>query len=117
MGSLCKGTSRVSSPFGEDLERAPLGARLNGGECFRRLLCFRFEVEYTSLPLGSKKLQAFLLEACERERTAPEEREVWTAEDLAKVLQGESEAHVWLQLLLTRTGEPAVSVDASGGRV
>ena len=51
--SLCQESSGVLVPFGEDLENVPLGTRLDGGECFRRLLCFRFEVEYTSLPLGA----------------------------------------------------------------
>ena len=69
---LCENTSRVLSPFGKDPERKPLGTRLSGGEWFRRLLCLRFEIEYTSLPLGSKKLQAFTLEACERELASPE---------------------------------------------
>ena len=113
MESLRQENSRFLSPFGEDLEREPLGTRLNGGERFRRLLCFRFEVKYTSLPLGATKLQAFLLEACERERAVPEEGGVWAAEDLAVVLQRASEERVWLQLLLTRNGEAASSVDWS----
>ena len=64
--SPCQDISRDLAPFGEDLDNALLETRLNGGECFRRLLCFRFEFEYASLPLGSRKLQAFALEACER---------------------------------------------------
>ena len=52
-------------------------------------------------------------EACRRERTAPEERGGWSAQDLAETLQRSSEAHVWLQLLLTRTGDTIVSVDWS----
>ena len=111
--SLCQENSRFLTPFGNDFEKVPLGTRLNGGECFRRLLCFRFDVEYTSLPLGAKKLQAFALEACERERKAPEECGGWTADELAEALQRGSEAHVWLLLLLTRTGEVAASVDWS----
>ena len=43
--SLCQEESRCLSPFGEDLETAPLGTRLSGGECYRRLVCFRFDVE------------------------------------------------------------------------
>ena len=35
------------------------------------------------------------------------------ADDLAEELQRASEAHVWLQLLLTRAGELPVSVDWS----
>ena len=74
----------------------------HGGECFRRLLCFRFEIEYTSLPLGSKKLQVFAREACERELASPEENGGLTAADFAEALQRASEAHVWLRQLLTR---------------
>ena len=111
--SLCNETSRFLAPFGEDLETLSLGTRLSGGECFRRLLRFRFEVEYISLPLGAKKLQAFALAACERERTAPEPRNGWTAEDLAEALQRASDAHIWLRLLLTRTGDTAVAVEWS----
>ena len=55
-------------PFGEDLETVPLGTRLSGGECYRQLVCFRFDVECESLPLGAKKLQAFVQEVCRRER-------------------------------------------------
>ena len=55
MPSICQKTSRFfCSPLGAYLEREPLGTKLNGGKCFRRLLCFGFEVVYTSLPLGSK---------------------------------------------------------------
>ena len=111
--SLCQENSRFLTPFGNDFEKVPLGTRLNGGECFRRLLCFRFDVEYTSLPLGAKELQAFALEACERERKAPEECGGWTADEIAEALQRGSEAHVWLLLLLTRTGEVFASVDWS----
>ena len=89
------------------------GTRFSGGECYRRLVCFRFDVEYETLPLGAKKLQAFVQEACRRERTAPEERGGWSAQDLAETLQRSSEAHVWLQLLLTRTGDAIASVDWS----
>jgi len=60
--------------------------------------------------LGAKKLQAFMQEACSRERTAPEERGAWSTQDLAETLQRTSEAHVWLQLLLTSTGGRIVSV-------
>ena len=74
---------------------------------------FPFRCEYETLPLGAKKLQAFVQEACRRERTAPEERGGWSAQDLAETLQRSSEAHVWLQLLLTRTGDAIVSVDWS----
>ena len=111
--SLCEENSQFLVPFGEDLGNAPLETRLDGGECFRRLLCFRFEVEYTSLPLGARKLRAFTLEACQRERKMPEEPGGCTADDLAEDLQRASEAHVWLQLLLTRTGKVAVPVDWS----
>ena len=111
--SLCQENSSVLVPFGEDLGNAQLETRLDGGECFCRLLCFRFEVEYTSLPLGARKLLAFALEACERERMAPEEPGGCTADDLAEELQRASEAHMWLQLSLTRTGERTVSVDSS----
>ena len=75
--SLCQEESRCLSPFGAGLETVPLGTRLSGGECYRRLVCFRFDVEYETLPLGAKKLQAFVQEACRRERTAPEERGLW----------------------------------------
>ena len=44
---------------------------------------------------------------------APEEPGGCTTDDLAEELQRTSEAHVWLQLLLTRAGEAAVSVDWS----
>ena len=109
--SLCQENSRFLTPFGNDFEKVPLGTRLNAGECFRRMLSLQCDVEYTSLPLGAKKLQAFALEACERERKAPEECGGWTADELAEALQRGSEAHVWLLLLLTRTGEGAASVD------
>ena len=111
--SLCQEESRFLSPFGEDLETVPLGTQLSGGECYRRLVCLRFQVAYESLPLGAKKLQAFLQEACMRERSAPEERGFWTAQDLAETLQRASEARVWLHALLTRTGETIASVDWS----
>ena len=62
------------------------------------------------MPLGSKKLQAFVHEACRRERTAPEERGGWSAQDLAEALQRSSEAHARLQLLLARTGDAIASV-------
>ena len=77
------------------------------------MLCFRFEVEYPSLPLGSKKLQAFAREACERDLTSPEENREWTAADLAEALQRASEAHVWLRLLLTCERTAATPVDWS----
>ncbi len=99
--SLRRKTSRVLAPFGQDLENAPSETRPNGGECLRRLLCYRFEVEYASLPLGSRKLQAFALEACKQERMAQEEPGGCTADDLAEDLQRASEARVWLQLFLT----------------
>ena len=51
--------------------------------------------------------------ACRRERTAPEERGGWSAQDLAETLHRSSEAHVWLKLLLTRTGEAVDFVDWS----
>ena len=111
--SLCQVESRFLVPFGEDFETAPLGTRISAGECYRRLVCFRFDVPYETLPLGAKKLQAFVQEACRRERTAPEEGGAWSAQDLAETLQRSSEAHVWLQLLLTRTGVSIVSVDWS----
>ena len=96
--SLCQENSRFLTPFGNDFEKVPLGTRLNGGECFRRLHCFRFDVEYTSLPLGAEKLQAFALEACERERKAPEECGGWTADELAEALQRGSEARCFVTL-------------------
>ena len=68
--SLCQEESRCLRPFGADLETVPLGTRLSGGECYRRLVCFRFDVEYETLPLGAKKLQAFVQEACRRENCA-----------------------------------------------
>ena len=111
--SLCQKNSWVLAPFGDELANAPLQTRVNGGECFRWLLCFRFEFEYASLPLVLGKLQAFALEACERERMAPEEPGGCTADDLAEELQRASEAHMWFQLLLTRAGQAAVSVDWS----
>ena len=113
VASLCQEESRFLVPFGEDFERVPLGTRLSGGECYRRLVCFRFDVQYEMLPLGAKKLEAFVQEACRRERAEPEESGAWTAQDLAETFQRSSEAHVWLRLLLTRTGGHAGSVDWS----
>ena len=46
----------------------------------------RFDVEYTSLPLGAKQLQAFVLEACEREQAAPVESGMTRSEDVAEAL-------------------------------
>ena len=68
---------------------------------------------HTSLPLGLNKLQAFTREACERELTSPEENGGWTAADLAEAPQRASDAHVWLQLLLTRERKGVISVDWS----
>ena len=113
VASLCQEESRYLVPFGEDFETMPLGTRLSAGECYRRLVSFRFDVQYETLPLGAKKLQAFVQEACQRERTAPEEHGAWSAQDLAETLQRSSEAHVWLNLLLTPTGDRIVSVDWS----
>ena len=53
--SLCQEESRCLRPFGADLETVPLGTRLSGGECYRRLVCFRFDVEYETLPLGGEE--------------------------------------------------------------
>ena len=58
--SLCTKKSCFLAPFGEDFELVPLATRLTGGECVRRLLCLRFKVEYTAMPLGVKKLQALV---------------------------------------------------------
>ena len=49
--SLIDECSREFTPLGDDLATASLGACLIGGECYRRLLCLRFDVEYTPLPL------------------------------------------------------------------
>ena len=89
-----------------------LGARLSGSECYRRLVCLRFDIDYTSLPLGAQKLFAFTRAACHREREQPQDAAACaTAEDLAKALQSASERHIWLHLLRTRTKERAASVD------
>jgi len=109
--SLCQKTSQRLTPFGEDLHTMPLGARLSSSECFRRLICFRFDVEYTSLPLGTKKLQTFVMEACEREQLTPAERGGLTAGDLAEALQSLNEMHIWPNWLIARTGKYAVSMD------
>ena len=91
---------------------AIVGRLLSGSECYRRLVCLRFDIEYTSLPLGAQKLFAFTGAACQREREQPEDAEACaTAEDLAKALQSASEKHIWLPLLGARTNERAASVD------
>ena len=111
MATLCEEKSRFLVPFGEDLCTVPLQTRLSGDELFRRLLCLRFEVAYTSLPLGRKALQTFALEACRRERAAPEESGAFTADDLRMALQRANEEHNWLQLLFTPCGQYGVTVD------
>ena len=45
-----------------------------GDERILRLICFRFDVEHISLPLGANNLEPY---SNERERTAPEERGGW----------------------------------------
>ena len=43
------------SPLGEEFETVPLGTRISGGECYRRLACSRFDVEYDTMPPGATK--------------------------------------------------------------
>ena len=91
---------------------ASSGVRLSGSECHRRLVCLRFDIDYTSLPLGAQQLFAFTRAACQREREQPQDAAACaTAEDLAKALQSASERRIWLHLLRTRTKERAASVD------
>ena len=107
--SLHDERSRAFTPLGEDMAGACLGARLSGSECYRRLLCLRFDMDYTSLPLGAQKLLALTRAACQRERELPWRN--FSAEDLAKVLQSAGERHIWLRLLRARTNERASAVD------
>jgi len=100
MESLRDERSRAFTPLGEDMTGISLGARLSGSECYRRLVCLRFDTKYTSLPLGAQKLFAFTRAACQREREQLECTEsCGTAKDLAEALQSASERHIWLQLL------------------
>jgi hypothetical protein len=64
--------SRAFTPLGEDMASASLELRLSGAECYRRLVCLRFDIDYTSLPLGSQKLFLLLREprASESESSA-----------------------------------------------
>ena len=68
------------APFGHDLASIQCGTVLSGCEIFRRLICLRFEVDYTTLPLGAKKLTAFAVDACEREAQAMVDRGIYTSE-------------------------------------
>ena len=94
---------------------ACLGVRLSGGECYRRLLCLRFGVEYTALPLGTQKLLAFTRAECQRERgqrdCASTVEACATAEDVGKILLTESERHLWLNLLQTIPNGRVASVN------
>ena len=107
--------SRGFTPLGDDLASASLGVRLSGGECYRRLLCLRFGVEYTALPLGTQKLLAFTRAECQRERgqrdCASTVEACATAEDVGKILQTESERHMWLNLLQTLPNGKVASVN------
>ena len=109
--SLRDDKSRACTPIGDDLVGASLGTRLSGSECYRRLLCLRFGLEYTSLPLGTQKLVALSKHLCERESEQREDHASWTAGDLAKALQTASEKHIWLQLLRTGTKQRAESMN------
>ena len=57
--SMCGERSWAFTPLGEDMASVSLGMRLSGGECYRRLVCLHFDIDYTSLPLGAQKLFAF----------------------------------------------------------
>ena len=87
--------------------------RLNAHTCFRHLYCLHFNVDYTSLPLGTKALHAFIVKACHEDLTRPVKMHGWTATDIAKMLEGDNDKHVWPQQLLSKKGkgQTKVSVD------
>lgn len=59
MQSLRDERSRAFTPLGEDMAGASLVARLSGNECYRRLVCLRFDIDYMSLPLGAQGIFYF----------------------------------------------------------
>ena len=62
--SMCGERSRAFTPLGEDMASASLGMRLSGGECYRRLVCLRFDIHYTSF-VASGCAEAFrFYESC-----------------------------------------------------
>ena len=103
--AMQKDSSWVTVPFGEDMEMLPLNSHLKAHTCFRRLYCLRFNVEYTSLPLGMKAFQAVIAKACHEDLTRPADMHGWTATDIAKRLQEENDKHVWPQQLLCKQGQ------------
>ena len=111
VASLCDERSRFVTPLGEDLVSASLGTKLSGSECYRRMVCLRFHIDYMSLPLGTQKLFAFTRAACQREQEQSEVAALLSANDLAVALQSASETHIWLQHLRTRPDARAASVD------
>jgi len=99
------------TPFGKDMDTMDLGRQLSGGECMRHFVALRFDVEYTSVPLGSRNAQAFILDACQRELGTPAVTQGCTAHMLAERLQRANDKHIWPQRLLTLPGQKAAIVD------
>ena len=84
IAAMQKDSSWVTVHFGEDMEMLPLDSHLDPHTCFRRLLCLRFNVDYTSLPLGTKATHAFIAKACHEDLARPVEMRGWTVTDIVK---------------------------------
>ena len=73
-------------------------------------MCLRFDIDYTLVLLGARKLFVSTRGACQREREQPEDVEACaTAEDLAKAY--DTKWHSWLHLLPAQANEKTASVD------
>ena len=110
VAALCLEESWFMTPFGRDMDTMHLGRQLSGGECMRHLFALRFDVEYTSVPLGSRKAQAFILDACQRELGSPAVTQGCTAHMLAERLQRANDKHIWPQRLLALSGQLHVAI-------
>ena len=97
--------------FGEDMEMVPLNGNPNQHTCFRHLYCLRYNVDYTSLPLGTKAFRTLIVKVCHEDLTRQAEMHGWTATDIAKTLQEENDKHVWPRQLPSKKGQAKLDVE------